>query len=148
HADEKIGDAPSNGNTTLALLGNDGDISDAASAFTLPRVGLDGFITDGLSLGGTFIVIHNTPPSGPQTAFVLQPRVGFGFMFSRVVGIWPRGGVGYWNYSGPAEDAGHWFAFNLDVPLIIRPVRHFAITVGPVLDVGFAGKRNLPGPGG
>src|SRR5262245_35618077 len=61
HTDEKVGDAPSAGVTTLALLGNGGDIGDAASAFMIPRVGLDGFIIDGLSLGGNFIVIHNAP---------------------------------------------------------------------------------------
>jgi hypothetical protein len=148
HSDEKQGNAPSAGTTTLALLGNGASIGTASGAFIIPRVGLDGFIVDGLSLGGNLIVWHVSTEGQSVTSFVVQPRVGFAFMFSRVVGIWPRGGLAYWNASiSPDQGQGpsaHCFAFNLDVPLVIRPVRSFAITVGPVLDVGFAGKASAP----
>jgi hypothetical protein len=144
HSDDKTGNEPSRGTTTLALLGNGGDILSPSGAFSLPRVGLDGFIIDGLSLGGNLIVWHQSTEGRSATAFVIEPRIGFAFMFGRVVGIWPRGGLAYWNASASPDNgqgsSAHTFAFNLDVPLIIRPVHDFAITVGPVLDVGFAGK--------
>jgi hypothetical protein len=151
HADDKVGDTPSRGTTTLALLGNGGDFGTASQAFLLPRVGLDGFIIDGLSLGGNLIVWHTSNDGGSATSFIIEPRIGFAYMFGRVVGIWPRGGFGYWNFStspnqGPGPNPGrdaHCFAFTVDVPLIIRPVRSFAITVGPVLDIGFGGKQTV-----
>lgn len=149
HADDKTEGQPTQGTTTLALLGNGGNIGTPSQAFLLPRVGLDGFIVDGLSLGGNLIVWHASYEGGSATSFIIEPRIGFAFMFGRVVGIWPRGGFAYWNFSsspdqGPnAGTDAHTFAFNIDVPLIIRPVRNFAITVGPVLDVGFAGKESV-----
>jgi hypothetical protein len=150
HADDKTGNTPSRGSTTIALLGNGGNVGVASNAFLFPRVGLDGFIIDGLSLGGNLIVWHTSYDGGSATSFIIEPRIGFAFMFGRVVGIWPRGGFGYWNYSqspdqGPGGVDAHCFAFTVDVPLIIRPVRPFAITVGPILDVGFAGKQTPNG---
>ena len=109
-----------------------------------PRIGLDGFVIDGLSLGGSFTVIHTEPEGGSTTDVLVAPRIGFGFMFGRVVGIWPRGGISYWHQSGPGDNlSAHSFAFDLDVPLLIAPTRSFAFEVGPILDVSFGGSRDV-----
>ena len=63
-------------------------------------------------------------------------------MFGRVVGIWPRGGLSYWLESGTGNNEAHSFAFDVDVPLVFACTHSFAITLGPLLDVGFAGKLN------
>jgi hypothetical protein len=151
HSSEKIGGGNSSGTTALALLGNTAD-SLVAQAWQFPRIGLDGFIIDGLSLGGSLTVIHRDFENSSATDVLVAPRVGFGFMFSRVVGIWPRGGISYWHQSaspdrGNGGTEAHTFAFDLDVPLLIAPVKNFAITVGPVLDISFAGKGDVNGAG-
>jgi hypothetical protein len=146
HSDEKIGNAPSHGTTAIALFGNSSD-SPLAGAWQLPRLAFDFFITNGLSLGGSFIVLSRSPEGSNQTDFVVAPRVGFGYMFTRVIGIWPRGGISYWHSSRSTDNArasadAHSFAFDLDVPLLIAPTRSFAIELGPLLDVGFAGRAD------
>jgi hypothetical protein len=124
-----------------------------ADAWQFPRVGLDGFIIDGLSLGGSLVFMHRAPEGRTVTDVLVAPRIGFAYMFSRVVGIWPRFSLAYWHRwdnadQGPGEVRSHSFAFGIDVPLIIAPVKNFAITVGPLFDVGFGGKQTTdPGPG-
>lgn len=146
HSDEKIGNAASQGMTSLALLGNTGYAGSVAEAWQFPRVGLDGFVTDGLSLGGSLVVLHRSLEGGTDaTDLLVAPRIGFAYMFSRVVGIWPRASLAYWHQwrgSDQGGDAnGHSFAFGIDVPLLIAPVKNFAITVGPLVDFGFGGKQ-------
>jgi hypothetical protein len=145
HSEEKTGNGASQGTTSIALLGNTG-YSPVAQAWQFPRVGLDGFIIDGLSLGGSFVVMHRSPETTSTTDLLVAPRIGFAYMFSRVVGIWPRFSLAYWHQwenpdQGPGEIRHHAFAFGIDVPLIIAPVKNFAITVGPLLDVSFGGQR-------
>jgi len=147
HADEKwnTGNASgSNGVTTLALFGMNGG-GDLVDAWQLPRIAMDYFVANGFSIGGSFVVLSRSPENSNRTDFIIAPRVGFGYMFSRVVGIWPRIGMSYWHGSwsndpGNLNADAHSFAFDLDVPLLIAPVRSFAITLGPLLDVGFAGR--------
>ncbi len=147
-ANEKVANNASAGTTVFGLFGNG-----ASNAFQSPRVGLDGFIVDGLSLGGSLGIVHIARENDSSTGILIAPRVGYAYMFSDVVGIWPRGGLSYWTAStspdnGPGSFSQHDFAFNLDVPLIIAPNQHFAITIGPILDVTFGGKQTTsPGNG-
>jgi hypothetical protein len=140
HADEKD-PGNSQGHTAFALFGNSAD-SPLAGAWQLPRVGFDVFVVNGLSLGGSFVVLtRSTEGGGDATDIIFAPRVGYAYMFGRVVGIWPRGGLSYWHESGSGNFEAHSFAFDVDVPLIFACTHSFAITLGPLLDVGFSGKR-------
>jgi hypothetical protein len=156
------------GVTTFTLLGNGVALDtggfagiDARSMFVIPRVGLDYFIIDGLSLGGSLTLLSHSvhvdrAPDNDFSAFhfLFAPRVGYAYMFGTVVGIWPRGGFAFASGSvdlDSAPGAGYsnrYFAFEIDVPLIIAPVKNFGITVGPVFDVTFGGSqtRRLPPP--
>jgi len=138
HADEKTDPGGTAGNTAFALFGNSED-SPLAGAWQLPRIGFDVFVASGLSLGGSFVVLDRSRSGNDATDIIFAPRVGFGYMFGRVVGIWPRGGMSYWHESGSGNAEAHSFAFDLDVPLLFAPAHNFAITLGPLLDVGFAG---------
>src|SRR4051812_16058856 len=148
HTDEKIGNGVSQGTTSIALLGNTAS-GTVAEAWQFPRVGLDGFIIDGLSLGGSFVVIHRALEAGSATDLLIAPRIGFAYMFSRVVGIWPRFSIGYWNQWRNSDQGGdlnsHTFAFGIDVPLLIAPVKNFASTIGPLVDFSFGGKQTASG---
>ena len=146
HSEEKVGAGVSSGATSIVLLGNTANDGSVAYPFQFPRIGLDGFITDGLSLGGSLTFMHRSA-GGSATDLLVAPRIGFAYMFSRAVGIWPRFSIGYWHQWQDPNQA-HTFAFTIDVPLIVAPVKDFAITVGPLFDVSFAGKRTVAGPTG
>jgi hypothetical protein len=134
---------------------------DSRNMFVIPRIGFDYFIIDGLSLGGSLTVLsfgysdpNARPPDGrgSVTDFLFAPRVGYAYMFGDVVGIWPRGGLAYTHGSNDPDagggDSSHYFAFDIDVPLIIAPVKNFAFTVGPVFDITLGGSQTgrLPPP--
>jgi hypothetical protein len=140
--------------TTVSLLGSGiGAVNAFGTALGAPRVGFDGFIIDGLSLGGTLSFVSTSyNPDGPDndmtlSAFSIAPRVGYAYMFTNVVGIWPRGGLSYIHESISPEDNNatstsfHAFAFDVEAPLIITPVEHFSILVGPLFDVTFGGEQ-------
>jgi hypothetical protein len=97
--------------TSFVLLGND----DSPGPAALPRLAVDVFVINGLSVGGSLlywtdsaesdIAIDLTPSAGPfpirqhvevdRTTFGFSPRVGYAYMFSPTFGIWPRGGISY-----------------------------------------------------
>lgn len=122
--------------------------------YDLPRIGIDGFIIDGLSLGGTLAVAHTATSSpGPlrpstdfsETDFLFAPRVGYAVMFSEHVGIWPRGGFSYFLASTSLDGGGsaslHYFSLNIDAPFLFKLAPNFAITAGPTIDVSLEGSR-------
>jgi hypothetical protein len=144
--------------------------------YDLPRIGIDGFIIDGLSLGGTLAIGHtaqtdktavaggSTSTDSSGTAVLFAPRVGYGVMFSEHVGIWPRGGFSYFTASsdgsgtvsvgGVAINAGgtsvsrHYFSLNIDVPFLFKLAPNFAITAGPTIDVSLDGSQKVDLNGG
>jgi hypothetical protein len=150
-------DFDDDGVTAVTFLGNGGYADrfpgDSRATFAIPRVGFDYFIIDGLSLGGSITVLsYSNNDSTPRnqdfsvTNFLIAPRVGYAYMFGDVVGIWPRGGLSYVHGSydpdwAEADRSSHYFAFEVDVPLIIAPVKNFGITVGPLFDVTFGGSQ-------
>jgi hypothetical protein len=71
--------------------------------FNSPRLGIDGFIIDSLSLGGSLVVGHDADPD--NTWFLVAPRVGYAIGIGRSFGFWPRGGLTLWNGNGN-DDGG------------------------------------------
>lgn len=160
--------------TTFVLLGND----NAAGPAAIPRLAVDVFVIDGLSIGGSLLYWNdssetettgtNTPQGGPiitidreraETTTVLfgfAPRVGYAYMFSPTMGIWPRGGITYVNQNAETKvdtiDAGDGsvdtadtetkvsvWSLSLEALVIISPFEHVAFGMGPFLDFGFVG---------
>jgi len=87
----------------------------------VPRLAFDYLPIDWLTVGGSFMVLHDagntksvntTPRPFPpalgekhevsSTLVLLEPRVGFAYPFNNIVGIWPR--VGFEWYHANAED--------------------------------------------
>jgi hypothetical protein len=81
-------------------------VRQSQSPWSSPRIALDGFVTDGLSLGGglgfsTFSLSTGATMNGTSAdidlasgwTFVVAPRVGYAYMFDGTVGIWPRAGL-------------------------------------------------------
>lgn len=111
-------------------------LAGVATPYLMPRLGFDYFVIDNLSLGGSlgFGDVdpegNNNSTSGALVAF----RVGYAIEFSKVFGFWPRGGFTYRNFGSNEE-----FALDLEANFYAAPVEHFAITFGPLMDLGIAG---------
>lgn len=121
-----------------------------------PRIGVDYFPIDGLSVGGSLVYMRlgssyeQEPSMGPSTEsssstniWLFAPRVGYALMFNDSVGIWPRGGVTYLNMSShddddDSESSGSMLALSVEAPFLFAPRDNIAITAGPTIDYGLS----------
>jgi len=157
--------------TTFVLLGNGGDTPAAGNS----RLAFDYFVIPSLSLGGSLAFatrsqeddnrvdyrgpIRNgeteTTTDTSETFFAFAPRVGYGRMFTDLLGVWARGGITYASDDAEAdaetvsqggnitpsssEVTIHHWSLSLEGMLVISPVGHFAFAVGPYLDIPLTG---------
>jgi len=174
---DNAGNTTTDSATTFTLLGANGVTSEASGALTtyaIPRLGIDYFVIDGLSLGGSLLFFTRSteeevePATGPTvtndgpstTAFAFMPRVGYGVMFNENIGIWPRAGITYYNVNteiditvlnvtGTREITDTGTALTIEVPLVLAPIPHLALTIGPTFDIPLGGSfettDSLPG---
>jgi hypothetical protein len=125
--------------------------SQRLTPFSVPRVAVDGFVIDHLSLGGT-VGFASTNMNGDvanadQSGFLFGPRVGFSTMFNKWAGIWPRGGFTYYTFNGDNALDYDQFAFTAEVMFVLQPAEGFAFLVGPTFDYGLTGHIDA-GPNG
>lgn len=115
-----------------------------------PRVAGDYFVIDHLSLGAALGYSHAsvTRPQGNAEVTVsgdsvtFAPRVGYAIAFTDLIGIWPRGGLSYRNFS--AENSStHDLAFTLEAPFTFNVVPHVVFWAGPTLDLGLSGSSKV-----
>jgi hypothetical protein len=114
--------------------------------YSHPRIAFDYFVIDGLSLGGALGFSANDGDA-KYREFIVAPRVGYAFMFSDTVGVWPRLGITYQDQKTPEGVSGI-LAVSFEANLVIVPADHAAITIGPSIDGGVGGKFNPVGPEG
>jgi len=106
-----------------------------AHPYTVPRLSVDGFVIDHLSVGGSLgIWVTDPNHGGSASGVLLAPRVGYAISFSNAFGFWPRGGFTFWSFGGNDE-----FGLTMEAMFYGSPVEHFAFTFGPVIDIGIAG---------
>ena len=128
-----------------------------SAAVTAPRIGVDYFVIDGLSLGmglgySTISVSGEVEGAPAQNqngagihAFIAAPRVGYAYMFNEHVGLWPRAGMTYsWiaidtDAANDTETSVDSLAVSAEVPLVITPVSHVAFLLAPTFEYGVAG---------
>jgi hypothetical protein len=141
--------------TTVALFGTGGQ------GTNVPRLALDYFVIEGLSLGGSFVYIHRSTEietdgdavDGPSSSTVLlHPRVGYAYAFDETFSIWPRLGITWFQSSSESTDpiSGDTSTTTLsgldltgEVMLGISPIENFAFLVGPYLDLGLSGTQEF-----
>lgn len=125
--------APGDGgpNYTLFSLG----MNPGLNPYAVSRLGIDGFVTDHLSIGGS-LAFWSIGRRGSATGGMVAPRVGYAIDFSDSFGFWPRGGLTYMNFDGNDE-----FALTLEGMFYASPAPHFAFIFGPAFDIGFANNR-------
>lgn len=139
------------------------------SPFVAPRLAFDYFVINGLSVGGSIAYYTYEEDDPTQTTngnsvdldeesghgFLFAPRVGYLYMFSPVLGIWPRAGITYASGTtevndrnpGPGNADTEFNASVLDLSLegmlVITPVPHGGFTVGPTVDIPLAGSGEV-----
>jgi hypothetical protein len=123
----------------------------AATPFDLPRLSFDYFIANQLSLGGALAYQTSTISSNgnrgggaDNSQFLFNPRVGYAHMFGRVVGIWPRAGITYHSETVSNAENINGFALSLEAPFVFVAAAHFALLLGPSLDLDFTGRIKPP----
>jgi len=126
------------------------------SPYDVPRFGFDYLVIDGLSIGGSlgFASVDGNLDNNlfgnadfEGSAFMFHARVGYVYMFTKVIGIWPRGGLTYHSFDVNDGWDENGFGLNLECMFPITPTEHFGFLVGPTIDFDFTGSRDYDGPG-
>ena len=69
-------------------------------------------------------------------------------VFDQTFGLWPRAGFAWMHYSidqGDYEAGGDLYELTVEAPLVISPMKHFAILIGPYADIGLGGRETEEG---
>jgi hypothetical protein len=143
--------------------GNTLAFTTVVNPYSTPRLGLDFTVANNLSLGGSIAFVSRggsgeasqqtasiSVDSPSITAFAFAPRVGYILALNPLIGFWFKGGVTYFSHketttlSGGGSSTTHTstlsgFSLNLEPELVVTPVPHFGLTVGPVADIALSG---------
>lgn len=113
------------------------------SYLTIPRLGIDYFLTRGFTLGGSvgfWSGIDDADRGG--TTFLLAARAGYALRLGHAVSFWPRAGFTYTTLSIEDSNADFYtFALTVEAPFVFAITEGFAFTAGPNLDLGFLAER-------
>lgn len=151
--------------TSISLFGNPGG-GGAAPTLMIPRLALDFFVTEGISVGGSLIYFSRTGETETDagtadgdttTTFGIAPRVGYAMAFDETFSFWPRGGITYFTSKtetpgtgggGSTTNTVNGLDLTIEAMVGISPIEHFAILAGPYLDLGLSGKAKTEPPTG
>jgi hypothetical protein len=145
------------GGTMLSVLSGHSAINDkreTVNPYAVPRIGADAVLGKSFTLGGNlgFATSSGTLQSGDSSedlvdtsSFALGARLGYLLVPNETIAIWLRGGPEYFSTSRDDTNAGRkvtsfGVALSLDPQLVLTPVPHAAILVGPLIGVGLWGK--------
>jgi hypothetical protein len=116
--------------------------------YAAPRVGVDSFVAERLSLGAAASVSKFGRPDHWQ--LLLAPRLGYAVPLSSRVSLWPRVGFTYVtaleNEFGAAR--GTLEALTLEVPFVFTVAPRFFVSLAPMADIGLGGSASLSGLAG
>lgn len=121
--------------TTLSFMGNSG-YEFLATPYSIPRLAVDVFPIDGLSLGfgGTIANISRSGADDSLTIIGLYPRIGYALNITKAFSFWPRAGISYVNFDD-GGDSAHILAGTIEAQFVVG-VPHFGFMFGPVADIG------------
>jgi len=104
----------------------------------------DFFVTQGLSLGGQVIFIHQSAGDSSITGFGAAPRLGYFLPLGPKVGLWPGLSLAYVHSSADIGDLGDASGYQVFLgaraPLIFQPADHFFLGIGPVFQIDLISK--------
>jgi len=113
----------------------------SSSSLSVPRLGIDYFLTSAFTLGGNLGFFSHNIDGGGQSrtinGLLFGARAGYALRLGHAVSFWPRGGFTYTTSTG-----ANLFALTIDAPFSFAPSEGFAILAGPCLELGLIGKQN------
>jgi hypothetical protein len=140
--------------TRLRLFGSSAFGNPFIPSTNVPRLAVDFFVAEGLSLGGSFSYVSDaltrerTGRGGGTDvtirSILFHPRLGYAAPIDETFSIWPRAGVTYVSVTIEDDDGDEssirTWAVTGELMFGISPMSHFAILVGPFVDYGFGGE--------
>jgi hypothetical protein len=114
----------------------------------IARLGVHYFLADHLSLGAGLIYSYekldiSAIGSGGNTTLGIAPRIGFAIPSSASTAFWLRAGVTYVHTSADNTDSTTWQLMPAaEAFLVLTPVPHFGVTIGPFVEYGAVGKKS------
>ena len=120
----------------------------AISGYGWPRIGIDAFVTGGLSVGGALGFFYlSDQDEDTSTGFLLAPRIGYALPVGPSVAIWPRAGVTYWHIStdpsaSDTDASSSAVAVTLEVPVTFFLAPRVGFMIGPTVDIGVGGSTS------
>lgn len=134
------GDRGSNSGTTVGF----GWLFAQPMQFNQPRLGVDFFVIDDLSIGGALGFFSASGRNGTlnHDGFIISPRVGFNVALSQVVKFWPKVGITYISI-----DESHAFGLSGEANFAFFPHSSagWAFIVAPTMDLAPFGGINSNG---
>lgn len=110
--------------------------------FNQPRLGLDYFLVDDISLGGNLGFFSLSGDGYDGDGFIFSPRVGFNVPISQVVKFWPRVGL---TFISVGDDQA--FGISGEADFAFFPTQNWAFLLQPTLDLapfGSTDRGNQP----
>jgi hypothetical protein len=132
------GPGPREDSNDTTVVGIGWSLLNPTALLTIPRVGIDYFLDEHLTLGGSLGLASVSTDDGFDTLGILfAARVGYALRITNAISFWPRGGLTV----ATAGDDVDLTVFGLTVEgmFTLAPSDGWAVLAGPVLDLGFLG---------
>jgi hypothetical protein len=126
-----------------------------ATVYSAPRLSLDYFVSNRLSLGlaASFFKVTQEIPGvmdafePTYSGFLFAPRAGFGVPLSPLFAVWPRFGLTIMHLSLETTSGGvpggsndtTVYGLTIEVPFLLTIAPHLFLSFGPTLDLGVGG---------
>lgn len=104
----------------------------------------DFFVTQGLSLGGQLVFLHQSAGDSSVTGYGAAPRAGYFVPLGPRVGLWPGVSLAYVHSSADLGDLGDASGYTVFMaaraPILFQPADHFFLGIGPVFQIDLISK--------
>jgi hypothetical protein len=106
---------------------------------------LDYFVAPNISVGGAIPITHGDFGSGTLTGIGILARAGYNLHLAPLLSLWPQLSIGYVHESfdpggGVASQSGYTVPLRIFAPLLIHPVAHLFVGIGPVFQTELISK--------
>ncbi len=136
--------------TSFSLFGSSSGFNILPVA--LPRISLDGFLGDGISLGGAILGDYSSTSNDGGSAWFsgLNLRGGVVMDLTDIAVFWPKAGLTF-AYGDAKDGAGKSYLKNyllsvdLSLAIMFEVVEHFGLTVAPSADLPLMTRTSLDG---